>query len=188
VADINGEKLSCACISGDDINGGNFVNYEKAEPFLAIIDSDGTIYQYNGGRKGVPVGIDTQKENELLSQLSEMQGVTENYYEKLVEVGVIVPQKTPEQVAKEAAEEQKRILQAHLDEQRNVNNTLLELVKVMQNEISGLKNGGATNVGNAKKRGNKDGLPDVGEVGSGNIKSGNDGKGTHIEEQNAGQL
>ena len=85
------------------------MEYGQALPFTAVIDIDGTIYEIGMGRKRNAVGIDTQKEQEYITQISEMQSVIDNYFEKLVELGAIVPPKSAEEIAREAAAEQAEI-------------------------------------------------------------------------------
>ena len=102
--------------------------------FSGMIDEDGTIYEATSGRKRNIVGIDDQRHSELLKQISDMQGVIDNYYEKLVELGAITPPKTPEQIAQEQAAQQAEI-----------NMKLLEAINNLQIEIGTLKSGGVVN-------------------------------------------
>ena len=77
--------------------------------FTAMISEDGTIYQASTGRQRQAVGIDSQREQDYIKQIAEMQGVIDNYYTKLVELGAIIPQKTAEDIAREQAIEQAEI-------------------------------------------------------------------------------
>lgn len=138
-----------------------------SEPIVCRIDEEGTIYQYNGRQRGMPIGVDTQREKEMLAQIEEMQGLIDNYYEKLVELGVIKPPKTPEEVAREAAEEQLRIVQEQARQQSEINLTLLDAVKGLQAEMAALKTGGAANVSHSEKLPEIKGVSDNGEAGSG---------------------
>jgi len=113
--------------------------HDHAQPWVGITDLDGTIYAYNSGRKGQAIGVDLQREKELLSQIGDMQDVIENYYSKLVELGAIVPEKSPEQVAKEAAEEQLRIAREQSEQQAIVNQALLDAVSSLKAEIAEIK-------------------------------------------------
>jgi len=120
-------------------NGDDFMEYGQAQPWVGITDADGTIYSFISGRKGQVIGVDLQREQELLTQIGEMESVLENYYQKLVELGVIVPEKTPEQIAKEAAEEQLRIVQEQAEEQAKINQALLSAIQGLQAEITEIK-------------------------------------------------
>lgn len=83
--------------------------------FLASIDRDGNIiHESSNGRK--KIGVDTQT-------AEEMQGVIDNYYNKLVELGVFVKEKTAEEIAQEQAE----INQVLLQEIRSLNSKVEEL-------------------------------------------------------------
>ena len=102
--------------------------YGLARPFTAVIGTDGTIYEAGLGRDRSPVGIDAQREAELQSQISDMQSVLDEYYNKLVQLGEIVPVKSAEQIASEQAAAQAEI-----------NRELLEAIKDMKAELSSLK-------------------------------------------------
>jgi len=113
------------------------MNYQNQDNvFVGIIDNDGTIYQFANHRKGAVVGIDMHREKEMQGQIGEMQEIIENYYQKLIEVGVIVPEKTPAEIAQAAAEEQLEIAR----QQAEINTSLLDAVKTLQSEIQNLKN------------------------------------------------
>lgn len=99
--------------------------------FTAMIDEAGVIWEAGTGRKRQAVGIDAQKEQDYQSQISEMQGIIDNYYNKLVELGAIVPPKTPEQIAQDQAAQQSEI-----------NLKLLEAINSLQAELGELKNNG----------------------------------------------
>ena len=106
------------------------MDYEQARPFTAVINADGIIYEYGVGRQRTAVGIDLQKENEYVKQIAEMQEVIDNYYNKLIELGEIVPPKSVEQIALEQQAEQKEI-----------NLALLDAISNLQNEIKVMKGG-----------------------------------------------
>ena len=96
--------------------------------FSGIIDQEGNIFEINGYRKGQKIGVDTQRENELLKQIDEITGITDSYRDRLVELGVIQMPKTPEQIATEQANEQQKI-----------NKALFEALTGFKSEISELK-------------------------------------------------
>lgn len=102
--------------------------HENANIFTGMIDLNGDIYQASVGRNRQKIGIDIQKESELLKQIEEMQSVIDNYYDKLVELGEIIPVKSVEQIAMEQQAEQKEI-----------NLALLDAISSLQNEIKELK-------------------------------------------------
>lgn len=77
---------------------------------------DGIIYQVDTYNK-IAIGYT----NESYAELSE---TTQQYYDKLVEVGVIVPPKTQEEINKEVMNE--------LIESRKANQELLELLKELK--------------------------------------------------------
>jgi hypothetical protein len=85
------------------------MEYGKANPFVALISEDGTIYETNGGRARSAVGVDLQREGELLKTISDMQETLDNWYPKMVEHGYIVPEKTAADIAREQAAEQAEI-------------------------------------------------------------------------------
>ena len=114
-------------------------DYGQATPFVAVIDTSGVIYQTDSGRKRQAVGVDLQRESELTGQIEEMQEVIENYFQKLVELGAIVPEKSPEQVAREAAEEQLRIAREQSEQQARINAALLDAVNELRSEIAEMK-------------------------------------------------
>jgi hypothetical protein len=109
------------------------MSYEQ-NIFTAIIDQEGTIYAAGTGRQRQVVGIDTQKEQEYLNTISSMQETIDNYYNKLVELGVINPPKTPEQIALEQAAQQAEI-----------NAKLLDAINGLQMRMEELTNGNDRN-------------------------------------------
>ena len=63
-----------------------------------------------------------------MNQISEMQEVLDGYYNKLVELGVITPPKTAEQIAMERTAEQTEMIK-----------TLFEAISSLKDEISEMK-------------------------------------------------
>jgi len=103
--------------------------------FTAMIDETGTIWEASTGRKRQSVGIDAQKEQEYIAQIAEMQERLDQYYAKLVDLGIISPPKSAEQIAQEQAAQQAEI-----------NAKLLEAIGNLQTELGELrKNGDAGN-------------------------------------------
>jgi len=115
------------------------MDYGQAQPFVAVIDNTGTIYQTDSGRKRTAIGVDLQRENELLEQISDMQEVLDNYYQKLVELGAIVPEKSPEEIARETADRQLELAREQAEQQAEINSKLLNAIGALQSEIADMK-------------------------------------------------
>lgn len=99
--------------------------------FTGRINMDGEIFTTNMRGLGSKVGIDVEREQELLKQIEEMQGVIDNYYQKLVDLGAIEVPKTSEQIAQEQAEQQAII-----------NQQLLEAIGALNAEVKELRANG----------------------------------------------
>ena len=97
------------------------INVQQAQQFLAQLEGQ-NIYQLNGFGFGnsnrVQVGVSLQAYNEL-------KAMCQQYYDKLVEVGVIQKEKTPAE------------LQA---EQAQMMANMLAVVKDLKSEVEALKN------------------------------------------------
>lgn len=101
-------------------------NFNK-DTFLASIDREGNIiHEGANGRK--KIGVDVQTAD-------EMQGVIDNYYNKLVELGVFVKEKTPEEIAQELAREQLEISQKRAEEQAEINQALLAEIRNLNKRV-----------------------------------------------------
>jgi len=113
----------------------SYARYSAENVFTGMINESGDIY--NAGYRGATskVGIDNERENMLLKQISEMQEVIDNYFNKLVELGEIVPQKTPEEIAAE----QLRLAQEQAEQQASINKQLLEAIGALNAEVKELK-------------------------------------------------
>jgi len=113
-------------------------NYDLS-PFVAIITSDGTIFQYANGRKGQAVGIDNQKAQEMecdfAAQATDMQEVIDKLYQELVDAGLRTRPKTEIDIANEQLE----LTRQQAQQQAEINASLLDAVKSLQNEIKGLR-------------------------------------------------
>jgi cell division septum initiation protein DivIVA len=107
--------------------------------FYGVIDTDGTIYEMRGHRRGERVGVDVQRVNEFEDQIAEMQGVLDSWYPKMVEHGYIKIEKTAEQIARDAAEEQLQIIKEQSEQQNQINLKLLEAIHGLQAELSDIK-------------------------------------------------
>jgi len=103
--------------------------YDGSNIFTGIISEDGTIYEYGSGRKRTVIGIDAQKEQEYIKQISDMQETITNYYNKLVELHIIEIPKTPEQIALEQAAEQNKI-----------NTMLMQAIEQLTQKVGELSN------------------------------------------------
>jgi len=104
--------------------------YGQAVPFTAGIDTDGTIYEIGLDRRCKAVGIDLERATELSRDIEQLKEITEDYYNKLVELGAIVPPKTAEEIAREQAAEQAEI-----------NKELIATLREMRLELNELKAG-----------------------------------------------
>ena len=112
------------------------MNYENAAtPFICVIDESGQIWETATGRKRQAVGIDLQREQDLLRTIDEMKEVLDGYYNKLVELGAIVPQKTAEQIAAEQLE----VAREQMNKQADINQALLEVIAGLKGELLDIK-------------------------------------------------
>lgn len=66
----------------------------------------------------------------------DLKKITEEYYNKLVELGVIVPEKTPEQIQ----QEQIQLMQQMFQEVQKMNNQMSVQMQNMTKEIEELRN------------------------------------------------
>lgn len=66
----------------------------------------------------------------------DLKKITEGYYNKLVELGVIVPEKTPEQIQ----QEQIQLMQQMFQEVKKMNNQMSVQIQNMNKEIEELRN------------------------------------------------
>jgi hypothetical protein len=107
--------------------------------FTGIVNLEGDIHEFNGYRMGAKIGIDNQRESELIHQITEMQECLDAQYTKLVEHGIIVPPKTAEQLAAE----QLLLAQETAAEQSKINSELLKAINGLQTQISALQVKGA---------------------------------------------
>lgn len=112
----------------------NMQYYGKDNIFTASIGQDGVIYQEKSGGQ-VPVGADMQT-------VQEMQATIDNYYEKLVEVGIIKKEKTAEEIAQEQLAQQQQINQTLMESQQS----LMAMVKDLNEKIGGLENGNTRDI------------------------------------------
>lgn len=108
--------------------------------FTGDIDKDGTIYSVGTGRERVKVGIDAQREQELLSAMSEMQETLDNWRNVLIENGLLKVPKTAEELAAETAAEQMQFMQRQAQEQAAINQALLKAIEGLNHTVEELKN------------------------------------------------
>lgn len=66
----------------------------------------------------------------------DLKKITEEYYNKLVELGAIVPEKTPEQIQ----QEQMQLMQQMFQEVQKMNNQMSVQIQNMNKEIEELRN------------------------------------------------
>lgn len=106
---------------------------------------DGTIYSVGTGRERIKVGVDLEREQELLQANSDMQDTLDNWREILIQNGLLKMPKTPEEIAREAAEQQLALARDQAQQQASINQALLDAISGIQNQIGELKNNGGTN-------------------------------------------
>lgn len=106
--------------------------------FTGMIDENGDIWDFVSGRKNTKIGIDLQKEASLQRDNEDLQEIVENYYNKLVEVGVITKPKTAEEIA----QEQISLIQNKLDEQTAINASLLDALQQINADLKEVKENG----------------------------------------------
>lgn len=115
------------------------MNYDNSI-FTAELEKDGTIYSIGTGRDKAKIGIDNQREQELLKTIGEMQDTLDNWREILIQNGLIKIPRTPEEIAREAAEEQLTLAREQAAQQAEINSALLQAITGLQNQIGELKN------------------------------------------------
>ncbi|MCL2377810.1 MAG: hypothetical protein FWC77_01650 [Defluviitaleaceae bacterium] len=138
------------------------MNYQNT--FVAEISKDGNIYN---ARSGALVGIDSEKAQEVESvfekEKTEMLEVIENYHSKLVELGVIVPEKSPAEIVQAAMEEQLALARQQAQQQSEINAEMLLMMKTMQDKMDTLE--AAQNASNGKPE-----TPDIPAIDNKNKK------------------
>jgi hypothetical protein len=117
---------------GDSVMNNN--NY-----FSAIIGRDGDIYRMGFGKNYDKIGIDNQRESELLEQIAEMQQDLDDYYDTFGKLPV-----------KLTAE------QEQLQEQQNINAHLLTAIQALNDKIDRLDGSGKSKPQSKKKGANND--------------------------------
>jgi hypothetical protein len=105
--------------------------------FTGIIDDSGNIWDFVGGRKNAQIGIDLQKEQALQKDLVDLQEIVDNYYSKLVELGVITRPKSAEEIA----QEQINLIQNKLDEQTAINLSLVDTLQKINEDLKEMRSG-----------------------------------------------
>lgn len=127
--------------------------------FTARLDDQGIIWTVSAGREPKPMGVDNQKYQELLKDNADMAEVLENYRGVLIENGLLQLPKTPEELAAEFAEEQRRLMheqlkiaqdqakaaEAQAKEQAAINLAMLEAIKGLSATVEGMKYNGFVN-------------------------------------------
>lgn len=115
--------------------------------FSGMIDENGVIWDIATGRKRQAIGVDSQKEQEYIHTITEMQETLDNWREILLENKLLKIPKTPEEIAQEAAAEQLRITQEQAAQQSEINKSLLDAINNLNLEIRELKNNGNDGIG-----------------------------------------
>lgn len=92
---------------GYSVNG-----YYAPNNYITVsVDNQGNIWDHKSRQM---VGISLEKESNYQQTIKDMQETLDNYYNKLVELGVITPELTPEQIIAQEMQEQKQAYQALL--------------------------------------------------------------------------
>jgi hypothetical protein len=91
--------------------------------FTGMINMSGEIYDY---RNKIKVGVDLQREAELMKDLQDAQEIADRYYGLY---GALPPVKTAETIAQEAAAEQAEINKQLMGAILNLSETVEELKK-----------------------------------------------------------
>ncbi len=103
--------------------------------FMCTIE-DGYIYQLDSTGKRV-IGV-------ISSEYDDLKNITDEYYQKLVELGAIIPQKTSEEILQETqvalAESQKA-----LAESQATNKEILSILSEMKQQSAKVNKGGSSN-------------------------------------------
>lgn len=141
--------------------------------FTGVLELDGTIYTASTRNNRRKIGIDSQREEELLRQINEQEEIIKNYYDKLVEIGIITPPKTSEEIAAE----QLRLAQEQAEQQALINQSLLEAISGLQSQIKEMTNNGDVR-SSSEFSGNTDGqnIKDTGKISTGNKRGDISGK------------
>lgn len=114
--------------------------------YTVVVESNGDIFEMAGYQKGKKLGIDIREEAKYIKALEEMQEPLDSYYNKLKEIrqylidkyddkdmvkqlDPFAPVKSPEQIAKEAADLQTRLAQEAYQKQLKVSQEQSEIIK-----------------------------------------------------------
>lgn len=116
--------------------------------FTGSIEPDGDILLASAGRDPKKVGIDTKREQELLQAIKERDETLDNWREILIENGLLAIPKTPEEIARETAEQQLLITKQQAEEQARLITSQNEAMAKMMNVLESMekKLGGYENV------------------------------------------
>lgn len=116
--------------------------YQKQYPTRVI--SGDSILELNGEQNQTLIGRTLSYCNELEASLNEAITKAEGYYNRLVELGDIVPPKAPEDILREQAEQQKQI-----------NETLLSTIQALSDKITRLEENGNAKPGTDSTNGDE---------------------------------
>jgi len=105
--------------------------------FMATIDKDGNIMQIDRATStNVIIGRDLQAFAEQQEIINSQQEIIDNYYNKLVELGVIEIEKTAEEIALETANKQIEIANKQIEIAKQTalssENMMMAMMKEMQ--------------------------------------------------------
>lgn len=116
------------------------MNHEQpADQFVVAVDINGDIWHISRGRRQGVIGVDTQRYQELQRDKDELQAERDKFFDRLVELGEITIEKSPEEIAREAADERLKAVQEQAAQQAEMNKQMLETMKAMQEELAEIK-------------------------------------------------
>lgn len=113
--------------------------------FTGSISNDGKIISHDRSGQSVQVGYTTEAYNELKAAFDQSETIGLQYYELLVEKGIIPKELTPAEIAQQQAEQ--------LEELRKTNEEAVRLMTEMSQQLCALEaevktiKGGSTSAG-----------------------------------------
>lgn len=109
------------------------------------VGNDGKIYSYDRTGQSTPIGVTIEQYNELKAAFEQSENIGQQYYDLLVEKGIIQKELTPAEIAQQQAEQ--------LEEVRKTNAEAVRIMTEMSKQLTALEaevkaiKGGKENVG-----------------------------------------
>lgn len=132
-------------------NTANYNNYNAVfnseKLIMATLEEDGNITTMDNMRNKKQIGVQLQVYQNLVQESQEKDEIIEKYYNKLVELGAIVPQLTPEELQQQALQKQLKLAEETAKKQAEMLVQNQELIMAMMSKIEKLDNklGGVQN-------------------------------------------